>query len=46
MWILKTEIGSLHEDESAAGLPVKAHDAFDATPVSVASQPQRTQQPG
>jgi sec-independent protein translocase protein TatA len=44
MRILKTEIGSLHEDEPAAGLPVKAPDALDATPVNVPSEPRRAQQ--
>jgi sec-independent protein translocase protein TatA len=43
MRIMKTEIGSLHEDESAAGLPTQG--ALDATPVRVASQAQRTQPP-
>lgn len=43
MRIMKTEIGSLHEDESAAGLP--AQGALDANQVRVASQAQRTQQP-
>jgi sec-independent protein translocase protein TatA len=45
MRILKTEIGALHEEESAASFPVKAQDALDATRATVAAEPQRTQQP-
>ena len=34
MRILKTEIGSMHEDEPAAGHPVQAPGALSATPLS------------
>lgn len=45
MRILKTEIGSLHEEESDAGFPVKVQDALDAIPATAAAEPQGTQQP-
>ena len=45
MRILKTEVGSLHEDEPVAGTPVSAHGTA-AEHAQITADAQRTQQPG